>query len=862
MTPPTRTSPQRPSPTRRSSAAVPRRRGFGFWVGRLLLFAGLGAVAGIVLLAGLFFWASQDLPSVEALRTYKPPQVSKVFCADGTLCGEYYIERRTYVPIETLPAHVRNAFIAAEDADFYKHEGLDYMGMVRAALRSLIPGKRITGASTITQQACKNLLLSQERTLTRKIKEWILTPRMEKALTKEQILGLYLNQIYFGHLRYGIEEASLFYFGKHARDLNVGEAATLAGTVQLPHRINPVTNIVKAKNRQRYVLGQLEKHGLAPANVVAKELEKPITLAPRPPPPMGPYYAEEIRKLLVGKYGDDMVLKSGLRVDTAMDSKLQKLADDALRMGLEAVDHRMGYQGPMARLESSRFEALRKKIALRIEETGKRTPNEVLVADLTSLAQPTAEGAEEGAEEKPEAAAEDGAAPSADEVLVRQVALKPLVSGLSLAGFVRKVEDGNKRAEVDLVGRTVTVPFSSVSWARPRAIGKWSAPPNRISEVLKPGDIVRVRITGTDTKAETLEATLDQVPQVQGALVVIDPKTRYVSALAGGYDFKLSVFNRATQAKRQPGSAFKPFLYTAGLASQRFTPISVMNDAPEAIRDPYTGKTWKPQNYEKGGFEGPMTLRQALTKSKNTVSVRLIEALTPAAAVDLARKAGITSEMPDNLTLALGTGEVSVLELANAYTTLQSQGKFADPILVVRVTDAQGRVLEEHQAAFEERLPPAVAYLGTSLMRSVVEEGTAMAVKELNRPAAGKTGTASEFRDAWFSGYTADYVATAWVGFDNHDSLGTGETGGKAALPIWLQVMKGAHENLPTRDFEIPPGIVTVRIDPATGLLAGASIPGREEPFLEGTQPTAESPPPGTVDPSRLFLEDSRKGGM
>ncbi|MBS1152282.1 MAG: Multimodular transpeptidase-transglycosylase, partial [Myxococcaceae bacterium] len=368
-----------------------------------------------------------------------------------------------------------------------------------------------------------------------------------------------------------------------------------------------------------------------------------------------------------------------------------------------------------------------------------------------------------------------------------------------------------------------------------------------------PGELVRVRLGKGDA------ATLAQTPAVQGALLAINPADRSVVAMVGGYDFGISPFNRAIQARRQPGSSFKPFLYGAAVGSGRFTTVSVVNDAPETIRDPYTGKSWKPKNYEQGGFEGPMTLRQALTKSKNTVSVRLIEALTPATVTDFAQKAGIHSQMPDNLTLALGTGEVVMLEIANAYATLQSMGKYAEPVMLVKVADSKGLVLEEHHAAFEETLPPAVAYLTTSMMRSVVEEGTATAVRELDRPAAGKTGTAQEFRDAWFSGYTAELVASAWVGFDDHAPLGPGETGGKAALPVWLEFMKVAHQGLPVRDFEAPQGVVVKRIDPVSGLLAGKSVPGRTEWFLEGTAPTADAPPPGQVDPNEFLLHDGKR---
>ncbi|WNG31905.1 PBP1A family penicillin-binding protein [Cystobacter fuscus] len=821
-------------------------------------------MAGVLLVlvcAGVYAWFNQGLPSAEALRTYALPQVTKVRCADGSVCAEYFLPqgRRTVVRIEDLPPHVRNAFLAAEDADFYNHAGLDFFGMTRAAVKNLIPGSRKSGASTLTQQVVKNMLLTPERSLSRKIREWILTPRVEQALTKDQILSLYINQVYYGQGRSGIEEAALYYFGKHAEKLSLGEAAVLAGTVQSPNRINPERNIVKAKQRQTYVLKQMAAHGFAPQAEVDKALEKPIVLAPRPPAEQGLYYAEEIRRTLVARYGEEAVLSGGLRVDIAMDPKLQAAADDSVRKGLEAVDRRQGYRGPVGTIDLARFERLKPLLAKQVEEAGRRQKEGASVADLTSLAQ---------TEEPPPAVAgapvaptpteeEEDATLSPDEKLAQGVALAPLVEGLRVAGVVTQVDDTAKKARVDLVGRMAEIPFASVTWARLK--GKSAPTPTKMSQVMKPGDIVRVRVLRVTPAPALLDATLDQVPLVQGGLVVIRPTDRHVVALVGGYDFTRSPYNRATQARRQPGSSFKPFIYGAALGSGRFTPITTVNDAPEAIRDPYTGKTWKPQNYDRT-FEGPMTLRTALTKSKNTVSVRIIEAITPAAAIDFANRAGIRSPLPENLTLALGTGEVSMLEAANAYATLQANGRYAEPLLLLKVTNAQGKVLEEHQPAFEEKLPPAVAFLTTSLMRSVVEEGTARAVTELNRPAAGKTGTANESRDTWFSGYTADWVASAWVGFDDHSPLGSSETGGRAPLPIWLEFMRAAHEGLPSREFDVPPGVVQVRIDPATGLLAGNSVPGRLESFLEGTQPTAEAPPPGHASETDFFLQEGSRG--
>lgn len=540
-----------------------------------------------------------------------------------------------------------------------------------------------------------------------------------------------------------------------------------------------------------------------------------------------------------------------------------------MRAGLEQVDRRQGYRGPLGTVDAARFKVLRALVEKRLAEAGKRRPDDVLIADLEVL--------KNGKPPEPEAPEEpadpDEPVATDDEKLAHAVGVKTLGDGVEAVGWVAAVDDAKGLATVDLVGRQAQLSFKSAGWARRRSEHGLGNPPARLSDVVAAGDLVRVRLGKAVPASTAVEATLAQLPLVQGALLAIDPKDRAVVAMVGGYDFATSPYNRATQAERQPGSSFKPFLYSTALATSKFTPISIFNDAPEAIRDQWTGKLWKPQNYEKGGFEGPMTMREALTKSKNTVSVRIIEAIGPDPVIDFAHQAGIKTEtcsdatrgracLPENLTLALGTGEVRVVEIANAYATLQALGRYAEPVTVVKVTDAGGRVLEEHRASPEQAVPAPVAYLATSLMRSVVEEGTAQAVLELGRPAAGKTGTAQEFRDAWFSGYTMDYVASAWVGFDDHSPLGPGETGGRAALPLWLDFMKAAHQGLPVRDFEPPEGVVQVRIDPQTGKLAGRAVPGRVEAFLAGTEPTEEAPAPGTVDPNDFLIHDGSRGGL
>ncbi|MBM4776137.1 MAG: PBP1A family penicillin-binding protein [Archangiaceae bacterium] len=825
----------------------------------------VGLVAALGVGLGSYLYFSRDLPSVEELRTFRPPQVTKVTCRGGPVCAEFYTERRTWVDVKTLPKHVRDSFLAAEDADFYEHHGLDWLGIIRSGIKNLIPGGMKSGASTISQQTCRRLLLSTERTLSRKIREWILTPRMESALTKDEILSLYVNTIYYGHSRYGVEEASLFYFGKHAKDLSVGEAAVIAGTVQSPHRINPLTNIVRAKKRQRYVLGQLWKKGFVPQNVAEAAIEAPIVLGPRPPQTVGQGYAEEVRKQLIAQFGEKAVMEGGLVVDIAMDPKLQAAAEASVRKGLEAVDKRQGYRGPIGAIDPARFAKLKPLLEQRLAEAGKRRPDEVLVADLTPLKEltaPTEPDADPFTE--PEDVDPDEPIPTEDERLARAVTVKSLTDSIETVGLVASIDAEKNLAVIDLVGREAELAFDSVKWARRRSDTGVGEAPKAITDVVAPGELVRVRIGRALPASTRLEATLAQLPKVQGALLVIEPTNREVVSMVGGYDFTTSSFNRAIQAKRQPGSSFKPFLYAAAMETGRYTPITRVNDAPVQVRDPYTGKAWEPKNFEKAGFDGAITLRQALTRSKNTVSARLIEDVTVDGLITMARKAGIKAELPQSLTLCLGTGEVTMLEIANAYATIHSQGQSAEPIIIRKVSRRKEggaeQVLMAREAAFEQTISPAIAYLTTSLMRSVVEEGTAVAVLELKRPAAGKTGTAQEYRDAWFSGFTQNYVASAWVGFDDHSPIGPLETGGRAALPIWLDFMKVAHQGVPESDFPVPPGVVQVKIDPVSGKLAGSSVPGRLEWFLEGTQPTEEAPRPGTVDPNDFMLLDNQKG--
>lgn len=660
----------------------------------LLLFIALFTLAAAGAGGGYLWWLLRDLPDFQRLVDYQPKESTKVFGADGSEIAEFYEERRTVVPASEFSDVLRRAILAAEDARFYQHEGLDYLGIARTFYKNLVSGRIRGGASTITQQVVKTFLLNPERRYERKLKEAILARRLEQNLSKDEILYLYLNQINFGHGRYGIEEASRFYFGKGARELSLGEASLLAGIPQRPASLSPLTHPENAKRRQLYVLGQMLDNGWITKEEHDREVQAPIRLREARKERPGPYFVEEVRRRLIETYGPERTLTGGLRVTISMDPALQRAADRALEDGLRAYDLRQGYRG------------------------------------------------------------KDGA-------------------------------------------------------LLERAHG---------------------------------------VPLVQGALVAMEPRSRRVRALVGGRDFEESSFNRATQAKRQPGSAFKPFVFGAALESGRWTPASIVADTPETFRDRWTGKDWKPQNYERNVFEGTMTLRNALARSKNTVAVRLISELGVDAVIDFAKRAGVQSRLPANMTLALGTGELSPMELTNAFATLAAGGERAEPVLIEEVLDRDGAVLERAGSQSTPAISPAISFVLTRLLQAVVTDGTGRAANVLGRPTAGKTGTTSDGRDAWFAGYTPDLVTVSWAGFDEPKALGRGETGGRTAVAAWIELMKKGHEGAPIRDFPLPDGVELAAIDPGTGLLAAVDAPpeARElTAFVAGTAPTERALAPG-----------------
>jgi penicillin-binding protein 1A len=842
----------------------------------------------------LFAW-TRELPAFDTLKDYEPLVSTRVHGIDGAEAFHFARERRTVIPIEQMPEVLRKAVLAAEDARFYEHQGVNFLAIARCAVKGLLRGGVACGGSTITQQVVKTFLLSSDWKVKRKVKELVLAPRLEENLTKDEILFLYLNQIYFGHLRYGVEEASRFYFGKGAKDLRLGEAAILAGLVQSPMRHSPMNHPASAKERQRYVLRRMLEEGFITKAKADAEAARPIVLRPPENDPPGAYYADAVRQYLDARYGAEVVETEGLSVDVAMDPVLQRYAEAALQAGLRAVDKRQGWRGPLLHLEPAQVAAAlplwRERLA-----RGEPRPGQLLVWDLARV---NPKDIEPDADD----AGEQGVA--------RMMRARTLEAGEVYAGLV--VAADARSATIDLGNATGTLSLPDVAWARKWNPTSATATPRKVSAVVRPGDVVLVRVLAGKIAPERaarerkpLALSLEQTPLVQGALVAIDPATRGVRAMVGGYDFQTSQFNRALQARRQPGSAFKPFVWGAAVESRRFTPATVVYDTPDLYRDPWTGKEWKPRNFERDSFDGPMLLSTALAHSKNTVSVKLVDALGVDAVADFARRMGITAELPRNLTLALGTGEVLPIELVNAYASIAARGFAAPPLLVLRVRDRNGQVLEENAPAalpgvaadgsaapfaagealavpttLSDPTPPAteepgtaapeappfalpengtrpdVAFVLTSMLRGVVEHGTGAGARALGRPAAAKTGTAQEHRDAWFVGFTPELAAGVWVGFDDHAPLGPRETGAGAALPPWLSFMEASLGGRPPSDFAAVPGIELARIDPATGLLAS----DREgtapfSAFLAGTAPTESADSgPGSA-PQNFFMDD------
>lgn len=755
-------------------------------------------------LAGLYAYLSQDLPKINTLEDYQPATVSYVFSDDGRKIGEFYKERRIVIPLSDMPGYLINAFVAAEDSRFREHPGIDIQSIFRAFIKNFQAGTITQGGSTITQQVTKSFLLTPERTYERKIKEAILAYRIEKKFTKDQILFLYLNQIYLGHGAYGVEAAAENYFGKHAKDLNLAECAMLAGLPQAPSRYSPFQFPDRAKQRQIYTLNRMKEEGMISNMAVTEAIDMPLDIKPRKNwfIERVPFYTEHVRRYVEKKYGADVLYNEGLKIHTAVNIEYQKMGRSAVQKGLVDLDRRMGYRGPSGQIPLSEVETFCANEAKKIQES-----------------------------------------------LLNQ--------GDVHTGVVLEVTDQNKQAVVRVGDFSGVIRLETMTWARrPNpGIAYYESKVTAPSQVLKPGDIIQVQVKTSSKNATDYEFTLFQEPLAQAALLSIEAETGHVKAMIGGRDFRDSQFNRAYQSRRQPGSAFKPIIYAAAL-DKGYTPATVIIDSPVVYEDAARDFIWKPQNYAET-FYGPTLFREALVHSRNVVTIKILQDIGIPYVIDYARKLGITSDISQDLSIALGSSGVSLLELVNAYAVFSNLGYFIEPVFITKIFDRHDNLLEASQLVRKKVIDMSTAYIMTHMMESVVTSGTGQRVKALKRPVAGKTGTTNNLYDAWFLGYTPRYTTGVWVGLDQEGSLGKGETGSRTASPIWLDFMQQVLEGKPVRTFTVPDGVVFAKIDARTGLL-----PIREsketffECFKEGTVPTEHTPKPDTVmDTEDLFKQ-------
>lgn len=829
-----------------------------------------GFTAGALLLGGLYLYLAPQLPAIDQLRDVQLQEPLRVYTSDAELLAVYGTQRRIPLEIEEIPEPVRNAFIAAEDDRFYEHPGVDWMGLVRAAWNLVLTGEKTQGGSTITMQVARNFFLSRERTYLRKINEIFLALKIEREISKDEVLELYLNKIYLGKRAYGVAAAAQVYYGKDVDELTVAEMAMIAGLPKAPSTFNPIANPERAQQRRDYVLGRMRANDMLDEEAFERALRTSVTATTHSAPLAvdAPYVGEMARLEAVQRFGDD-VYTGGYRIYTSVDASRQRAAQDALHTALIDYESRHGYTGPIGTLEADRLPQP-EELQAHLDAAARGA-----VGDIAGVVP-----------------ADDGRMVPADidRALTDEGAVGPLEPAVVVAV---SGEDATVYRRKEGLGQ---IPWDGLEWAAPRRDdGRVGASPEEPAEVLSVGDIVYVMERNGALR-------LAQAPGVEGAFVALDPEDGGIRALVGGFSFERSKFNRVTQSRRQPGSAFKPFIYSAAL-DNGFTPASLVNDAPVVFDDPALEDTWRPENYS-GRVFGPTRLREGLVYSRNLVSIRVLLSMGIPYAIDYVQRFGFPEDqLPRDLTLALGSAALSPLQVATGYSVFANMGFRVEPYLVTRMAnnrgevvyranparaclepceeredaeelaereaeeagDPEGKPLEEQDRPeeldavgvpdrkvepgprFAERvIPEQNAYMVRSFMRDVARRGTARGTRVLGRDdIAGKTGTTDDQLDAWFSGFNSSLVATGWIGYDEMKSLGQRETGAQAALPMWIDFMGTALKGTPETWPDLPSDMVTVRIDPETGDYAGSgSTDAVFEVFRSDNAP--EPPPEGS----------------
>ena len=785
--------------------------GFLFTIGTILFLIG---VAGV---AGMMWHYSRDLPDYSQLQDYEPPVMTRVHATDGSLVAEYARERRLYLPIQAVPKRVIHAFLSAEDKNFYEHGGLDFNGMARAGalfVQNYGTGRRPQGASTITQQVAKNFLLTNEVSFTRKIKEALLAMKIERAYTKDKILELYLNEIYLGFSAYGIAAASLLYFDKSVHELTVAEAAYLAALPKAPSSLHPFRQRERATERRNYVIDRMVENGYVKSDEGEKAKKEPLAVTARPTGShifAAEYFAEEVRREIYDRYGEKKLYEGGLSVRATLDPKLQALARKVLADGLTKYDETHGYRGAVQKLDITGDWGLKLAEVKALSDIGWKMAVVLETSDQSAR-----------------------------------------------IGFQPAREPGGAIVRERRIG---IVPLEGVKWAKAASGPSRGRVPAKVSQVLEPGDVVYVEpLAAKDAQQEqNAQYRLRQIPEISGAITVMDPRTGRVLALVGGFSFDQSQFNRATQALRQPGSSFKPFVYAAAL-DNGYTPSTVVMDSPiEIDQGPGMG-VWRPENYSAGKYYGPQTLRFGIEHSRNVMTVRLAQDVGMPLIAEYAKRFGVYDDLPPYLSFALGAGETTTLRMTAAYSMFANGGRRIKPTLIDRIQDRYGHTIYKHDQREcrgcdaerwsnqpeptlvdkrEQVIDPMTAYQITSMMEGVVQRGTATTLREVGKPVAGKTGTTNDEKDAWFVAFSPDLAVGVYLGFDKPKPIGRGATGGLLAAPVVRDFLKVALADKPAVPFRVPAGIKLIRIDPKSGMRAG---PGSERVILEAFKPGTAPP--------------------
>ena len=767
------------------------------------LFMGVFTVSIVIVLVGFigalvtYYTFTDDLPDVRELKNFEPSTVTLMYSDEDELIAELYLEKRILLPLDKIPVQLKQAAIAVEDAKFYRHMGIDLKAIFRAFLTNMKAGHIVEGGSTITQQLSKTLFLSRERSIIRKIKEAILSVRLELVFTKAEILEMYLNQIYYGHGSYGVEAAARTYFGKSVHQLSLDEIALIAGLPKSPNNYSPYRNPKRARSRRNHVIRRMAQEGFINREEAQQAMKKKFKLGEVTNMlNRAPYFVEYIRQQLMTMYGRNKVYKSGLKVYTTLNLTKQIVAQNVTKRNLHITDKRYGYRGPLGAMDISLPEAVLQK---KLQE----------INDM-----------------------KEGVLPPAGKVIY---------------GLVKSVE---KELATVLIGQGEgVIELENMKWAREPNImvdGRW-ARINRIDRTLFPGDKIMVKVLGVHESGIFWALSLEQEPEVEAALISIEPGTGHIKAMIGGYDFSKSQFNRSVQAIRQPGSVFKPIVYAAAI-SKGFSPASIIIDSPIIFKEKdHSFDKWKPVNFEKK-FYGPTPLRKALAHSRNIVTVKLLQKIGVRSVIKMARSLGINSRLENNLSIGLGSSGVTLHELVSAYSAFANHGIRVESQGIRYIENRDGEILFKENQIKTQPISSGMARIITSLLESVVQRGTAKKVRSLGRPTAGKTGTTNNYIDAWFLGYTPKLLTGVWVGKDNVDPLGKNETGSRTAIPIWLDYMKSALSETPIFNFPVTTETVFAKINPDTGRLTGSEDPkGYFEIFLKDNLPNKQNSQPEII---------------